>query len=185
MTNVCDRFRAMCDIILHTAETHLPDTETRTQLCDAVRGLVSMDSPMVSSEVESSVRSFFEQPPAHTAAVNSLDHTQFVAPLALSGGRTLAIRDILSAFSSIPVAYGTVPGPAPQLRGGLAAWLAVLDVAEAACPRMMACDAARAYIRQQIGGPAPSQAGPAPLQSVISSILGAFPGFSGGTMGTL
>lgn len=160
MASLCERFRLLCDTVARAAEETLPDGEARVQIREVVLRCRQVDD----AGMEASVRGYFQHPPAHAAAVTSLDHTQFVAPLVLAGGVAFPMRDVLGAFCSLPAAYGAV-------------WLAVLDVAEGTG---MGCAAARSYIRQQIGSasstPAATPPTAPPLHNVMGTILGAFPG---------
>ena len=103
-------------------------------------------------------------------AVNTLDHTQFVCPLSVSGVGSLCLQSILQQFSGRgPVPYGKV-------------WLALLDVAEAANPAQLRTKEGREYIRQQMASqkvPGPGELmlpSSAQLDSLMGTVLNAFPG---------
>ena len=163
MADVWTQFTAFCDTLLRTAEEHMKDEAARASLAQHVTP--ARNAVPVSGAA--AIVAFFEHPPAHRAAVNALDHTQFVQSMTLCEGISLPLRDIMEAFSKLgPVPYGTV-------------WLALLDVAEASGVQghLAAC---RDYIRQQMS---PPTAGPlvnipnnAQLESLLSTILGGFPG---------
>lgn len=131
---------------------------------------------------DGALTAYFDQPPAHVVAVNTLDHTQFVCPLSVPGVGSLCLQSILQQFSGRgPVPYGKV-------------WLALLDVAEAANPVQLRTKEGRAYIQQQMAthndgtdgkGCAPPIPGEsmqpmmpssAQLDNLMGTVLSAFPG---------
>ena len=155
------RFLVFCDAVQRYAGDHLSDPACVEQL----RGVLTPVAQMAPGDGEPVLRSFFEQPPSHIAAVNSLDHTLFANDLVFAAC-TLSLRQVMAAFCNIPKAYGPL-------------WLLLLDVAEAANPEGVQADAGRAYIQQQLGGlvgGAPAAPNPAQLEGMLGSILGAFPG---------
>ena len=117
---------------------------------------------------EAAIRAYFDQPPAHIAAVNSLDHNQFLHPLVVPNVCSIPLREVLEAFSCLgPIPYGRV-------------WLSLLDVAELANPAQVRTAEGRAYIQKQInhsittvptGPPSMEQ-----LDNIMKSVLGGFPG---------
>ena len=164
MTGVWTTFVTFCSTLLRTAEAHMPDEAQRSALAQRIAAVAALTEEQGTPVVIA----FFEQPPAHIAAVNALDHSQFISPLAFPALPPLCLRDLLEAFSRLgPVPYGLV-------------WLALLDVAEAANPvAVQGCLAAgREYIRQQINPSLPVVAMPSPtqLEGMLGTLLGGFPG---------
>ena len=117
---------------------------------------------------EAAIRAYFDQPPAHIAAVNSLDHNQFLHPLIVPNVCSIPLREVLEAFSCLgPIPYGRV-------------WLSLLDVAELANPAQVRTAEGRAYIQKQINQPITTVPGVVPsmeqLDGIMKSVLGGFPG---------
>ena len=155
-------FLTFCDMLLRSAKEHLPDQACQENLHSVLMPVTQVTA----SDGEPVLRSYFEQPPSHVAAVNSLDHTLFTNDLVFPAC-TLSLRQAMSVFSNIPRAYGPL-------------WLALLDVAQLANPDGVQADAGRKYIQQQLGvmvTPASGGGGgTAQLEGMLGSILGAFPG---------
>ena len=155
-------FKTFQDTVVGLANQYIQDEAKRTA---AGAMFAPFSNPDVGPITESALRAYFEQPPAHVAAVNSLDHAQFVNPLVVPNVASVPLRDILGEFSALgPVPYGTV-------------WLALLDVAEIANPVGIRTKESRDYVRQQMNSPNHALSIPsAPqLDSIMSSILSAFP----------
>lgn len=114
-----------------------PGHERGQELADVLRA--SVDPALGGSEGpgERALRAFFTEVPAHIAAVNNLDHTQFVNPLCFGPVR-VALGDVLAPFKALGLGpYGD-------------AWLRLLDVAEAAGPGTFPdTGSARQYIRMR------------------------------------
>jgi hypothetical protein len=156
------QFLVFCETVHRCTQEHLTP-ECATQLQHVLTPVVQV----VAGEGEPVLRAYFEQPPSHLAAVNSLDHTLFVNDLAFSTC-SLSLREVMAVFSKVPGAYGPL-------------WLALLDVAQAANPQGVQADAGRAFIRQQMGSvaaqpPTPPPRDTAQLEGILGNLIGAFPG---------
>lgn len=152
------------------------------ELVRVLRGTVD-PSTVDAAGAERAIQQFFAEVPAHRSAVANLDHTQFTHSLAVGGG-SVNLGAVLASFkeaNNMP-AYG-------------AAWLRLLDVADAAGAGPTA--AAREYIRMRLaGGGGPRETGgdgganpllgsmmsslssPGQLDGILQSIMGAFPGLN-------
>ena len=159
-------FQTFCDTVLRVGASHAADPQCTEQL----REVLAPAQALAAAEGEPVLRAYFESPPSHVAAVNTLDHTLFANDLVFPTC-SLSLRQMLGAFSHLPVAYGPL-------------WLALLDVAQLANPQGVQTDAGRHYIVQQmaagagagvVAAPSPGPAGPN-LEGILGNILGAFPG---------
>lgn len=155
-----------CDTVLTTGKEFLDPS--------VVQQLESLLLPLKTSPVpnhyEDSIRSYFTDCPAHLAAINTLDHSQFVNPLVL-GDHTVHLSEILDAFSSKgPKAFGAI-------------WLALLELAHHANPSGFDISQGKAYISDRMNsivvsaGSSNNIARSAPpLDGMIQTLLSSFPG---------
>lgn len=163
-------FCTFANTVQRIAQQHLPVTK-QEQIAQWLPPRV-----VFSAEACSALRNYF-QIPAHVVAVNQLDHSQFLNDLVLGGSDpTIPLRQVLEDFSKI----------GPQSHGEV--WLALLDVAEICNPTDIHAAPGRAFIQRQVGvvsashRPQPTTAppltmpDPAQLDSILGSVLSAFPG---------
>ena len=95
-TPLLQAWNALQETILRMADQHILDDSKRA----ALRAMFApFSDPQAAIATEPAVRTFFEQPPAHVAAVNSLDHSQFVGPLHIPNITSIPLRDILIRMS--------------------------------------------------------------------------------------
>ena len=143
--NVCALFYTFLETVLQKVNTQMPEGPMQTDVRNSVMSFIGV------ALSEKHICDYFEHPPAHVAAVNTLDHTQFTGPLVVfrvgcsawrrltmtSPGGSFPLTDVLGVCSKFgPVHYGEV-------------WLALVNVAEAANPTAINSSAIRAYLRQQ------------------------------------
>ena len=170
MTTLYESFLQFGTVLLPLVEQAEPRNEPLVQqLTQTFSALTPAHGP----SVEEALVGYFDQPPAHIAAVNALDHSQFVNALVLHGVGTLCLRTILEIVSRQgPIPYGRV-------------WLSLLQVAERANPTQVRSREGREYIMQQMAmvpsqpqpqGTAPPMPSPAQLDNIMGSVLSAFPG---------
>jgi hypothetical protein len=173
MTGVIwSHFLSFLDVLVRSVETTTLGDPERTELIRLTKAARLPGGPAC----EVVLRTYFDQPPAHAVAVNTLDHSQFLIPVALPGC-PFPLREVLAAFSHVPIIYsdlwpGRRCGPWPRRR------LALLDVAECsnACAALN-CSAGREYIRaQRAADTAPLVALPS-MDGLLGGVLAAFPGF--------
>jgi hypothetical protein len=159
-------FQRWGELLLPLAAQIQPPSESlNTQL----QQTFSVLTPAHSGAVEEALIDYFDQPPTHIAAVNALDHSQFVNPLTIPGVGTLCLRSMLELFSH------QGPGPYGQV------WLSLLDIAEKANPNQIRAQEGRDYIQTQMSITAtPPTVPPIPsaaqLDTIMGSVLNAFPG---------
>jgi hypothetical protein len=169
MADVVTLFRTFRDTLFQQLESHQQSLSPDAQ--QVVRRALDGLGTVSAAGVEGALRAFFDHPPSHVTAVNSLDHSLFVTPIAFPGC-SFPLREVLTAFSKIPMAYGSL-------------WLGLLDVAQAANPGQIQSAPGRAFIQQQMVGGAmattstdPPPIGglnPSQLEGMLCSVLGAFP----------
>ena len=156
------------EAVCATAQQYMGDEAQRQSLLTMFQPLTHPDTE---ASVDAAVRAYFEQPPAHVAAVNSLDHTQFMHALVIPNVCSIPLRDVLEASSCLgPIQYGWI-------------WLPSLDVAEIANPTHIRAKDGRDYIQQQMSltpvvATPPSSSVPSmeQLDGIMKSVLGWFPG---------
>ena len=181
------------------AQEHMTDETQRQSLLTLFHPLKQPDAEALA---DVAVRCYFEQPPAHIAAVNTLDHTQFVHPLLVPNICSIPVRDVLEAYPffaflqnimkrgmvtsiqlsgshSLPGLFlkGRVYANQPVLYGRV--WLPLLDVAEIANPSQIRAKEGRDFIQQQMSlTPVAPPAMPSmeQLDGILKSVLGGFPG---------
>lgn len=160
---IWDAFRAFLTAVMQTATGHLRD-EARCQ--ELAQSLPNADALNPEGAV-AALRAYFTQVPAHWNAVNRLDHNLLVNAVDLGGGVRLDLRAVLDPFSKLgPVPHGSV-------------WLSLVQLAHAANPTNINLADCQSFIRSQMPGegalgiqlPQPAQ-----LESVMGSIVKAFPG---------
>ena len=94
------------EAVCATAQQYMGDEAQRQSLLTMFQPLTHPDTE---ASVDAAVRAYFEQPPAHVAAVNSLDHTQFMHALVIPNVCSIPLRDVLEAFSCLgPIPYGRI-----------------------------------------------------------------------------
>ena len=152
------------NVWVQAVEQHMPtDTAMCQHMQQAFGGLTQphIQRPVV----EEAIIAYFDQPPAHVAAVNSLDHSQFLNPLNIPGAGAICLRTVLETFSRKgPIPYGSM-------------WLPLLDVAEKANPSQVRAREGREYIQQQMAVTTiPSAPSAQQLDNIMGSVLSAFPG---------
>lgn len=157
------RFLSFLDAVsrcMASGQVSMTDDQ-RTSLQGGIATVRQLDG---GADCEAALRAYFDQPPAHLVAVNTLDHSQFVLPLRFpAAGVQFPLRDVLALFSSVPQAYADL-------------WMALLDVAQLANGTLN-CEAGREYIRAQATTAPGTAAAPPSLDSLLGGVLSAFPGF--------
>lgn len=153
-------FCVLRDTIVQQIDANPLDPAVRAQLQAVIANLAAVPA----EGADAVLTAYFEQPPSHVAAVNTLDHSQFVTSIPFTGC-LFPLRDVLLAFSKLPAAYATI-------------WLALLDVAQASNPSQIQSGPGRAFIQQQMLSTTVSNVNvpqPPQLDGMLNTILGAFP----------
>ena len=83
------------EAVCAAAQEYMTDETQRQSLLTLFHPLKQPDAEALA---DVAVRCYFEQPPAHIAAVNTLDHTQFVHPLLVPNICSIPVRDVLEAY---------------------------------------------------------------------------------------
>jgi hypothetical protein len=164
---IWDAFRSFLTTVTETATGFLRD---ESQCQTLARHLPVVDALNPEGTV-GALRAYFTQVPAHWNAINRLDHSLLVNVLDLGGGGCMDFRVIMEPFSKLgPVPHGNV-------------WLALVQLAHTVNPANVNLAECQSFIRSQMAtdGTAGAAAGiqlpaPAQLESVMGSIVNAFPG---------
>jgi len=132
--DIWDGFMAFVEAVLATAAVHVGNEAHRSYIQDALKPVPSMRSEASAF----AIKVFFANVPAHWAAVNGLDHMQFVRPLYLGGNYQIRLCSLLDPFSKLgPVPHGQV-------------WLPLVRLAHSVMPGQIDIDASVAGQRKEI-----------------------------------
>jgi hypothetical protein len=161
---IWDAFRAFLTAVTQTASGHLRDEAQ----CQALTASLPNPDALSPEGVVAALRGYFTQVPAHWNAINRLDHNLLVNAVDLGGGVQLDVRAVLDPFSKLgPVPHGNV-------------WLALVQLAHTVNPVNINLAACQSFIRSQMQGEGAALGiqlpQPAQLESVMGSIVQAFPG---------